>query len=439
MLLALSLSGCTRAPVAAPSGPVTAPSQQAEITALTEYDGQLLVEVPIGSRDGLEVGDFLRAYGAEADRRALKGTLQVTELIGADRCIARLIALNDRTNPLRVGDRAKAIADLSVEDPIASSEPAATTPTAGDEARFAGVREHYQRELAGAERRHQAEIAELKALNERGTSEADERQARALADSDLTHRTEIAALKADLQLQNQYQLAAENAARDSRLDEIAAERDALRAQVETLLREQERLRGEVAIARTAAGDADERRRKEMRAEVETREALQSRLAELEAKIEGKPSRTSVILTNDPDRHETVLERLGRLQDELAAAAARQGDTDTELAIARERCAAVETSVAGLSSQVADVERLRADLATAQDRVARLAGESAAHELSRVEAERALYDLAARVLRLDAESPENAALQGRVRAALSVGEGLAGTPATAPGSPVKEAP
>ncbi len=425
MIIALTVGGCARAPVAVQPAP--APAQpQAEITALSEHAGQLLVEVPIGAQHGLEVGDFLRAYGAEADRRALKGTLQVTELIGTDRCVARLIALNDRTNPLRVGDRAKAVPDLSVEDPIAAPEVAATPPLAGDEARFAGVREHYQRELAGSERRHQAEIAELKTLVERAQADADERQARALAANELSHRTEVAALKADLQSQSQAQLAAENSARDIRLDEIAAERDALRAQVETLLREQDRLRGEVVVARAIATDADDRRRKELRAEVETREVLQARLAELEAKIEGKPSRTTVILTNDPERHETVLERLARLQDELGAASARQSATDSELASARERCAAVESSVAGLSGQVAEVERLRSDLTGVQERVAQLAGESAAHELGRVEAERALFDLAARVLRLDPGVAETAALQGRVRAAMSLGEGVAGS-------------
>ena len=428
MIIALTIGGCGRAPVAtAPTAPP--PPAQAEITALTEHAGQLLVEVPIGAQHGLAVGDFLRAYGAEADRRALKGTLQITELIGADRCVARLIALNDRTNPLRVGDRAKAVPDLSVEDPVAAAAPVATAPAAGDEARFAGVREHYQRELAAAERRHQAEVAELASQIDRGRADADERLARALADSELTHRTEVAALKADLQNRSLAQIAAENAARDQRLDEIAGERDALRAQVETLLREQDRLRGEVAVARADATGADERRRKELRAEVETREVLQARLAELEAKIDGKPSRTSVILTNDPERHETVLERLARLQDELAAANERQGATDGELAGARERCAALEASVAGLSGQVAEAERLRDDLDSARERVAQLASESAAHELGRVEAERALYDLAARVLRLDPGVAETAALQGRVRAGMSVGEGVAGSATT----------
>jgi len=122
-VLALAMPGCTgdrrAASTTATPAPTTkrpvpsTPVAQASgaIEAVTEHDGTVLTEVALGGRHGLEVGSLLRVYGTVGEQQAFKGMLQVTELIGTDRALARTIGLTDRAAPIGVGDQAR-LADL---------------------------------------------------------------------------------------------------------------------------------------------------------------------------------------------------------------------------------------------------------------------------------------------------------------------------------------
>ena len=170
---------------------------------------------------------------------------------------------------------------------------------------------------------------------------------------------------------------------------------------------------------------------QLTAEREAREQIAGRLAELEKREGGRATATAALLSREPGRDEGVLERLDRLSAETTVARDRAVRSEAAAAEAQEALLACRRSLAeteaardaalGKVGAAADVD---AKLATAQDTLAATRNDlaaarerHAAAELARLEAERALYDLSARVLRLPRAGAELAALQERLRATL----------------------
>ena len=405
----------------------------ADLVSVSEAEGRVLVEMPIGSDAGVLAGTFFRVYEA-ADARRLKGMVQITEVIDSQRSVARQIALTDRKNPFKPGDHAREVADLSKLVDGAEIEKTARAETdhqqqldSKDQQKFATLREEYQRELANAEQRHQTELQQLRAQLATQMSAVMANHAHELELAKLEHQTDLTAIKATMSEQVAAGIAADHQSSERRIAELNAEKAALQLQVDSLLKQQGELSMRIASLVKELASHDQTHGEELRAEVETREVLAGRIAELEARVAGKPVPANVVLSTDPERNETVLEKLSRITKELAAEREHSkhiATSSTELENALEAAKKEEKSLEVMLNQLKpDAERavsLAKELEGTRAQLQQAQQQRDALELQRLEAERSLYDLAARVLRLAGSSPETVALQARLRDVLTPG-------------------
>jgi hypothetical protein len=403
----------------------------ADLVSVSEADGRVLVELPIGSSAGVAIGAFFRVYEA-ADARRLKGMVQVTEIIDTQRSVARQIALSDRQDPFKPGDHAREVADLSkladgsaIESSARAEEGHQAQIDSQDQQHFAALREQYQRELAKAEARHQAELQEMRAQLATQSSVAIAQRAHDLQLAKLEQRTDVASLKTTMTEQVAAGIAADHQASEKRIAELNAEKEALQLQVDSLLKQQGELSVRIAGLVKDLSAHDRAHGEEMRAEVETRELLSVRISELEARVAGKPVAPSVVLSAEPGRNETVLERLSRINKELIAERehgkrleASVTELQDALAAAKQAGKSLEVKVNVLTPDADRAATLAKDLDGTRTKLQDAERQRDALELQRLEAERTLYDLAARVLRLAGSSPETVALQARLRDVLS---------------------
>lgn len=440
VVLALALSGCggggRQAEVQPTPPPTPAPKAavvQAAIAGLSEREGVVLAELPLGAADGIEPGTLLRVYADAADGTTLKGMLQVTEVLPERRCIARQIGLNDRANPLKVGDQAQ-VADLGatlagLREDVASGERGRTAADQAEDQRYAALRENYRRELALAQARADQRLAEAEQTHQKALAEHQAAAQRALQAKELERQTDLAGLRAATADEVAQAVARDRTERDQKLKEAQAENRRLSVEIDRLATEVQSTQQALAAARKELAARDARYRDAVRAEVETREALTVRLAEVERRLAGSAGVSPVaVLSNDPQRGETVLARLERVTAALAEAQAAREKAEQDAAGLRERISADAATTADLTARA---ERLTA----AEERAAALAGDlerargtAAQAELGRLEAERALYDLASRVLRLTATDADVKALQTRLQGLLT---DHAAAPAPAP--------
>lgn len=440
-VLAGIMPGCGRgpAPVAtvatgSPAAKAPAPARrapaQATIAVVTERDGEVLVEVPLGSGDGLEPGALLRVYRDADDGRTLKGMVQVTEVLDEHRLVGRQIGLSDRGAPLAAGDVAR-VADLAAtladyQGDLAAGERARGASEQAEEARFAKLRDNYQRELVLAQARLDLQLATAQAEHTRALADLGARQQRELEAKDLERKTDLAALRAAMADEAEAAIARDREERGAKLQAATAENRRLSSELDRLAAELASCQLALAAAGRELAAKDEGYRAAVRAEVETRQALQMRVADLERRLGGNTGMSPVaVLSNDPQQGETVLERLARLGTELAAVRAEKERLDGELAAkgqALSEGAAAATVLAERAARADAAERRASELTTALDEARAAAAaakaEVAAAELTRLEAERSLYDLAGRVLKLDAAQAEVASLQDRLRQLLA---------------------
>jgi chromosome segregation ATPase len=160
-------------------------------------------------------------------------------------------------------------------------------------------------------------------------------------------------------------------------------------------------------------------------------AIAAHLAELELKINQMEKRLGhghgalkggPTLKVDGGGQESVLERLRRLERELAAAKAAYAAKNDETDLLRDRLTIANTRGDGLAAQTDSLTRVRDDLITAQQELAErkaiistLEEQLAATELQRLRVEQRYYTIAAGVLRLPAaQSQELLDLQSAVR-------------------------
>ena len=234
-------------------------------------------------------------------------------------------------------------------------------------------------------------------------------------------RADLAALKTTYAEQVAAGVAAGRLVSDTRIAALETEKDNLSKQVQGLLTRSEEQHTRIAALVSQLADKDHHHAASLRAEVETREQLATRLSELEARLAGKPTSTLTVLSAEPGRGESILARLTRLTDELATEQAKAKDLATALAttngsltLANEANAALSKQLESLAASDTKASDLAKRLATTSEKLATAEQQRAELELARLEAERQLFDLAARVLRLAGSSPETVALQARLR-------------------------
>ena len=416
------------------------PPVDCAVAAVRDIDGKPVAELHAGTRQGLEPGTFLRFYDAQEPAR-LKGMLQITEVAGPERSFARIIATSEKGGRVAAGDLAVEVRDLGRLDGPAAVERAARDAAASTGAdndaerdRFAAVREHYLRELAQARARHERELADLRTTHQHATAAQQTDHAAALERERLAARTDLAALQVGM---GEAVTAAAIAARTqeaTRATRLEQERDGLRARVDGLIADNAELGRRLEAAIAEQGRLGEQAAARLRAERELRDELAARLTAVETQVAGRPAMPLILLTQDPQRDESILDRLARFDAQAQAERAERERTAVQLAETRSAGAALAAQVERLTTELTQAREAAAPLSALRTQVAELTAavaatdarasaaerDRSAGEIARLEAERALYDLAARVLRLGEGDAGAAQLQALVRDRLGAG-------------------
>ena len=431
-----ALTGCNRSGEQAAVAPLPEirtriPASGAVVTISASANNQILAELPLGTKQGLEPGAFLRVYDA-ADQHVLKGMLQVTEILGPERAIARQVTLGDRQNPFAPGDRVREVLDLAgLADPSAIEQAARTAAVQADhldnadQARFALLREQFQKELVAAKARYDHDLAAVRTQYEGQLAAADAAHALDVQRREQELRTDLAALKTTFTEQVAAGVASQRQGSNAKLAALDTEKENLSRQVQSLLTQVEEQNTRITALVARLADKDREYAAQLRAEVETRELLTAKLAELESRLAGKPTSSLAVLSADSHQGETVLERLTRLTNELTAEQEKSKRMEASLLTAHhavtrasETTAALTTQVDALANSDHKAQELAKQLTATNEKLNAAERQRAELELARLDAERQLYDLAARVLRLAGSAPETVALQARLRDVLS---------------------
>lgn len=405
----------------------------AAIATVAQSDGQLMVELPIGRRDRVTQGQLLRVYAAD-DPNQLKGTLQITDLYGDDRSLARMIGLTDRSNPLQVGDRAHLINDLSDLATAGDVESAARDEQAridqlddAERAEFAALREQYQTELRRLRERHAAELERVRGEHQAEAASLAARHERELERRDQERLADLTALRATLADEARVALRSDRRDRDDQRRDLERERDRLRDQVASLTEAVQQAELRIAALVTETANARRVHEAEIRAEVETREVLEQRILTLRQRIEGTPISGDTVLSNDPERNETILERLERFERERNRAHAEAQDLRDELTTRiavtdqlQQRLARAESQLNVISDSADRRAQLAQTISDLEAQRQRLSETVDGLQLERLRAERAYFDLAARILRMRTEDPLVLDLKRRLKAVLTEG-------------------
>lgn len=410
--------------------------RQATIETVARVDGQVLIEIPLGSEQGVRVGDFFRIYGsavADDEPAPLKATVLVKEIIGPQRCVARRIGHTDRQNALQPGDRAEFATDLSgldsldrIERELESQREELAEFDQEQAERFAKLREHYQAKLSRLHDQHQRELDRRSRDLARTLGEIEADHERELQRIRSKHQADLAALQASLTDEARVALRAERDQQRQRILELETENRKLSDQIDDLLKDQERMRGRVRDQAARYEERVQRFQQEIAAETETRLVLEERIAELEARLEGRIRPEQPVLTTDPERSETILERLDRITAERDRARVVAEDLSQRLERLQQSMSTKQQQIDQLETRLADLDtdpeskaRLDGELQKMRDEYAQLQRHSIAIELAQLQTERAYYDLAARLMQLPADNTAVRELQQRLREALDV--------------------
>jgi DNA repair exonuclease SbcCD ATPase subunit len=419
-------------PDALPTTPDPATPRRGSIATVTTTDNAILAELILAADSrghALEAGMFFRVLADGG--KTFKGLVQVTEVISPTRCIARQVGLTDRSRGLATDDRVAEVADLAALTAPDAVESAARNQQlrldqldGADRRLFEAVRANYQQALADTEARHKVALDELERKHREQLAAAETASRLAMERREAEARAAELATRAGLANAVETAIAEDRKAQAAKLETLVTERDQLRTQVDSLLVQQQQHATRIDALVQEQAERQRAQTAQLRAEVETREVLQARLDEVEAKLAGRPASTVTVLTADPQHPETVLERLARVTRELNAEreARRKLSADIdrftatagELRAENERLAARAVALAHADEKARELQEV-----VAESKRKLLAAEQSrdALELARLEAERRLFDLSARVLRLTDPAPATVALQARLRDSL----------------------
>lgn len=426
---------------------------RSQIATISTIDEETIYAFDLPEHAEIRAGTFFRVLDPERDELS-KGTLQVLEITPDDQALARLVGgLFDEERPIASGDpiREMALGGLISGEEAERRARAEIADEAQaderDERQFERLRQDYQRKLSAMRSEFNEEIERLQETHADSIALLERRHARALESKETERRADLAALKTRLDqdfakrlqaadrkhAERERQLAAEKRQLQNRVDELLALQRKHNAQVERLLAEQAAAKREYQAA--------------LRAEAETREVLEARLQEVEGILSERDPSADEVLTNDPGRPETILERLGRV-------VAQRQRLENRAAIQQQRIEALEQEVttlrAGRTRQEDRVALLQEQLSTTQsmlkesqsalaqsrqqiDDLQNTAENLDAIELARLNAERNYFSLLARILRMDNDQRALKGLKTDVQAMLDeartpapAGPGAAGT-------------
>lgn len=439
ILVALGIGGCGGSGFSRDTQPIRAGTPRASllqdcpVLSVSEVSGQTLVELPVGSDQRVYQGDFFHLFSDPDDdtEPVLKATVMVTELLGNERCLARQVGqLLDRQRPLATSDRAQFVHQLSsvgsLEDlhqDIATERMKAQRLEDDDLAAYDVLRETYQERLTALDQRHERRLSARAAEFEEELVELQTTLQRQAERREAAHQAELIALRAALADEARAAVTEQQQQHRKQLAQLRSENHQLLTQIEGLLTEQERSRERLVAIEAERSRMKQRHRQEMLAEVETRQVLEERISQLEASLAGRVHEQRTILSHDPERNETMLERVERLRAERDAAR-------TEATDLGDRLQAISTEGQRLHKELTDARRTLATLEQAepqrlQQQVTDLQAEvdqwqqrNRALELAQLRTERAYYDLASRLLRLPDQDRSVADLQVRLRQALA---------------------
>jgi hypothetical protein len=303
------------------------------------------------------------------------------------------------------------------------------TAAAGDEAAFANLRRQYEQELATLRSEQQRTLDALRAATADERAELVRSHAAAIDRLVLEHQAAVVAAREDQRRQSEAAWAEERARLLTESGDRRTEAERLRAQVDGLARQSQEFAIRLAESQRATESVKAVAAAQVRAEAETRQVLAARLQVLQAQLAGRSATLAPVLVTDPRRSEPVLVQLERSERErlaLAAEAAALRTAAEESHAARLRIAKDleerETAIAALRSELgrgAGGVPLGDRLAAQASELAGLREALAAGELARLESERALLDLATRILRTTPEGLP--VLQGQVRERMSAPE------------------
>lgn len=391
------------------------------LSSVTEFQGETLIELAVGSRVGVSNGSFFRVYGSGENKNLIKATIKVDEVIDTNRSLARLVGdLLDRNQPLIVGDRAREIRDLGtlidaadIEDDARKTTEAQTQIEETEQEEYQKLRENFQRELKKITDLHNQDMVSLQERHAREVTRISDYHNSQLKQKDLERMADLAALQATLKRDGQKLLKSQKNNNDEKNKNLQNERNTLDGQIQSLLVQQTTLQNRIRSLVEEIADNTNAHKTIIHAEVESREVLEARIRNLERELSGENGANEVVLSNDPHRNETILEKLARITEERNASI-----NSAKL---------LRTHIEGLDSQIAkhnekirmlqdDFDALQGDSKNQRlslTRMRRLEKELtdskehlSAASLARLEAERALYDLAIRVMRVPEKNPES---------------------------------
>ncbi|MFW5829943.1 MAG: hypothetical protein ACOCXA_06745 [Planctomycetota bacterium] len=393
-------------------------STQSTISSLMESEGQVLAEIPAGSRQGVDGSTFFRVYDPEQPQ-VIKAMLKVREVLGPEQSVAVLIGgLFDLNNPLAAGDTVRMVDDLGlygsgkqVEQAVQNEVDRLQTETDAERKAFDSLRQQFQERLRQLMAEHDRKLVEQQAAHEQAVQDLKEAHARRLEAKELERRSDLAALRTTLMQDARGQVSLKGREMQDSIRELSKERDALQSQVDQLLREQKGLREH--ISGMVQEQAEKRKvfEEELRAETETRAILEARLAKIENNLQAEETPPEAILSNSSQRNETILERLERISTERDQARTREallsGQVDAlqqENEQLSHRLEVTRNQVQDLTEQRSDEDSLRRELQQTQTRLTATREHLDAASLARLEAERQLYQLVLQVLQVEEGQP-----------------------------------
>jgi hypothetical protein len=424
-------TGCTPRSDVAQSDPIPAPIPAREpvastISTIASSNGQTLVEIPLSS-SGLEVGAFMRVYDAHK-AHTLKGMVQIQDIIAGKRAVGRQITLADRQNPLIPGDTVTEVLDLAqLADPKTIEQAAQKAANkqqheaAVEQANHIVLREQYQKELALAQARFDAQVEELRKQYDGQVKASDQVNELVMVKREQELRADLLAVKTTLSEQVSNEVRKITDSYEAKIQAHQIENKNLSKQVETLLVQQyaQNTRIEELVKENASKTSQQR--DQLNAEIEARELLTAQLQALEARLSGQHTSTVAVLSADPAHGESVLDRLTRLSNQLSEKERENAGLESALTTTKQTLARITASNTQLVSEITTLKESLAHMTMTADELQQTKNKLTTVEqqrdelqLARLQAERQLFDLAARVLRLAGSSPETVALQTRLR-------------------------
>jgi hypothetical protein len=436
LLLSLSClaltTGCTsRSDTANNPEPVPAPVPAREpvassISTVASSNGQTLVEIPLTS-PGLEVGAFMRVYDVN-NAHTLKGMVQIQEIMAGKRAVGRQITLADRQNPIVPGDTVKEVLDLAqLADPKTIEQAAQKAANkqqhdaSVEQANHVVLREQYQKELAKAQARYDAQVEELRKQYDGQFKASDQVNELVMLKREQELRADLLAVKTTMSEQVASEVKKISDSYEQKLHVTQAENANLSQQIEALLVQQHNQNKRIEELVSENALKSEQQRQQLSAEIEARELLAAQIHALEARLSGQNASTVAVLSADPKHGESVLDRLSRLADKLSEKERENAQLDAALMSTKQALTKVTESNNQLTGELTSLKESLAQVTMTADELQHVKTKLLTTEqqrdelqLARLQAERQLFDLAARVLRLAGSSPETVALQARLR-------------------------